>query len=60
MKQAEIDTVPGVRIRVVRRYLTACPPPKKTMRVELYLSVENNSKFVRGKTGPWRKSKTMF
>ena len=50
LKQREIATALGVSARVVRRYLQMCPAPKKAIRVELYLRVENNSKFVRGKT----------
>jgi predicted transcriptional regulator len=49
LKQAEIATALGVSTRVVRRYLQACPPPKKVARVEMYLYIENNNKFVRGR-----------
>ena len=50
LTQKEIATALGVSTRTVRQYLHRVPPPKKTMRVELYLQVENNNKFVRGKT----------
>jgi hypothetical protein len=35
--------------RTVRSYLKQCPKPPKIMRVELYLTVENNNKFIRGR-----------
>jgi DNA invertase Pin-like site-specific DNA recombinase len=44
----EIATAMNVSERTVRSYLRQCPEPPKIMRVELYLTVENNNKFVRG------------
>jgi DNA invertase Pin-like site-specific DNA recombinase len=49
LTQKEIATAMHVSERTVRSYLTQCPKPPKIMRVELYLDVENNNKFVRGR-----------
>jgi DNA invertase Pin-like site-specific DNA recombinase len=49
LTQREIAAAMNMSERTVRSYLKQCPKPPKTMRVELYLTVENNSKFVRGK-----------
>ena len=46
----EIAQALGVHTQTVWRYLKMRPKPPKTMKVELHLRVENNSKFVRGKT----------
>lgn len=50
LRQREIAVAMQVSERTVRAYLKQCPKPPKTMRVELHLRVENNSKFVRGKS----------
>ena len=49
MNKPEIARALGVSSQTVWRYLKQRPKQPKTMRVELYLVVENNSKFVRGK-----------
>lgn len=45
----EIATAMNVSECTVRSYLRQCPEPPKIMQVELYLEVENNNKFVRGR-----------
>jgi DNA invertase Pin-like site-specific DNA recombinase len=49
MTKPEIARALGVSSQTVWRYLKQRPKQPKTMKVELYLMVENNSKFVRGK-----------
>lgn len=49
LTKPEIAHVLGVSAQTVWRYLKQRPPRLKTMKVLLYLVVENNSKFVRGK-----------
>jgi DNA invertase Pin-like site-specific DNA recombinase len=49
LTQQEIATAMNVSERTVRSYLRQCPEPPKIMRVELYLEVENNNTFVRGR-----------
>jgi DNA invertase Pin-like site-specific DNA recombinase len=46
----EIAKALGVGESTVWRYLKMRPAPQKVMQVALYLRVENNSTFVRGKT----------
>ncbi len=45
----EIAAAMEISERTVRNYLQQCPKPPKVMEIELHLSIENNSKFVRGK-----------
>ncbi len=49
MTKPEIARVLGVPAQTVWRYLKQRPTRPKTMKVLLYLAIENNSKFVRGK-----------
>jgi DNA invertase Pin-like site-specific DNA recombinase len=49
LTKPEIARALGVSTQTVWRYLTQRPKQPKTMKVLLYLAVENNSKFVRGK-----------
>ncbi len=49
MTKPEIARALGVSSQTVWRYLKQRSKQRKTMQVELYLTVENNSKFVRGK-----------
>ncbi len=49
MSKTEIARALGVSSQTIWRYLKQRPKQLKTMKVELYLTVENNSKFVRGK-----------
>jgi DNA invertase Pin-like site-specific DNA recombinase len=49
MTKPEIARALGVSSQTVWRYLKQRPKLPKTMRVKLWLQVENNSKFVRGK-----------
>jgi len=50
LNKTEIARALGVTPQTVWRYLKQEPIQPKTMRVELYLVVENNNSFVRGKT----------
>jgi DNA invertase Pin-like site-specific DNA recombinase len=50
LNKTEIARALGVTPQTVWRYLKQEPKQPKTMRVELYLRVENNNKFVRGKS----------
>jgi DNA invertase Pin-like site-specific DNA recombinase len=49
LTKPEIARALGVSAQTVWRYLKRRPTRPKTMRVLLYLAIENNSKFVRGK-----------
>lgn len=49
LTKPEIARALGVSAQTVWRYLKQRPKQPKTMKVLLYLAVENNSKFVRGK-----------
>jgi DNA invertase Pin-like site-specific DNA recombinase len=50
LNKTEIARALGVTSQTVWRYLKQEPIQPKTMRLELYLTVENNNSFVRGKT----------
>jgi DNA invertase Pin-like site-specific DNA recombinase len=49
LTKPEIARALGVSAQTVWRYLKQRPSPPKTMKVLLYLAIENNNKFVRGK-----------
>jgi DNA invertase Pin-like site-specific DNA recombinase len=49
LTKPEIARALGVSAQTVWRYLKQRPKQPKTMKVLLYLAVENNNKFIRGK-----------
>jgi DNA invertase Pin-like site-specific DNA recombinase len=49
LTKPEIARALGVSAQTVWRYLKQRPSPPNTMKVLLYLAIENNNKFVRGK-----------
>lgn len=49
LTKPEIARALGISAQTVWRYLKQRPQQPKTMKVLLYLAIENNSKFVRGK-----------
>jgi hypothetical protein len=49
LPKPQIARALGVSVQTVWRYLKQRPLQPKMMKVLLYLAIENNSKFVRGK-----------